>query len=471
MSVHPRRCTRAQRGALSVWFAATAATCALMAFVVFDVGAISVGRQRLADATDAAAFSGATAQARALNFAALSNRTIIANEVFIAQVVSFDSWLRYAIKFEQNVGLAVTGFFPALIAWLVPLDRLLSRVGDSVSTVGELAVSQTSGIDLALAGAVDLALLATPATAQALAAATLQANPFSGADGQIDHPAPYAALQPALAAHNAAQFAALTHRYAGRERSRAAEVVLDSRDHFSQDRPGHALLNVNIGIAGLSKSSGGTLLKQYDRWEAQDTLEAWSIDGALGGPIAWGRAVDAAARTRGDYWCGPNVDANTPCTRPTRWSWTWAWISTDPWQGFRGIPVLHDVAAKGAKDPAADFIVASELTRDALALSDAQQLATASGASAPGTPAPGAHLAGNRLQGLARARVAFVRPTDPRDSTASHLVRTDGATEYASLFNPYWQARLAPLTHAQRAAWLLPMGVPPARAFAEELLP
>jgi hypothetical protein len=51
----------------------------------------------------------------------------------------------------------------------------------------------------------------------------------------------------------------------------------------------------------------------------------------------------------------------------------------------------------------------------------------------------------NELSSVAAAEVYFQRPTP----------RADGRTEYPSLFNPYWQARLAEPTLAQRAEALL----------------
>jgi len=55
------------------------------------------------------------------------------------------------------------------------------------------------------------------------------------------------------------------------------------------------------------------------------------------------------------------------------------------------------------------------------------------------------NLNNNELSSVAAAEVYFARPT----------ARGDGRIEYPSLFNPYWQARLAEPTVAQRAEALL----------------
>jgi hypothetical protein len=51
----------------------------------------------------------------------------------------------------------------------------------------------------------------------------------------------------------------------------------------------------------------------------------------------------------------------------------------------------------------------------------------------------------NELSSVSAAEVYFERPAP----------RADGRVEYPSLFNPYWQARLAEPTIAQRAEALL----------------
>jgi putative Flp pilus-assembly TadE/G-like protein len=59
--------------------------------------------------------------------------------------------------------------------------------------------------------------------------------------------------------------------------------------------------------------------------------------------------------------------------------------------------------------------------------------------------------ASDKVAAIAKAEVYYSRPND-----LAYFQRTDNLTEYGSTFNPYWQARLAPLTYADRtvAAWV-----------------
>jgi hypothetical protein len=55
--------------------------------------------------------------------------------------------------------------------------------------------------------------------------------------------------------------------------------------------------------------------------------------------------------------------------------------------------------------------------------------------------------AANCMRAMAKAEAYFSRPRDL-------FPRGDGATEYGSLYSPYWQARLVPVSAAEQAASL-----------------
>ncbi len=69
---------------------------------MFNSGQIVAAKVRLLGAADAAAYSAALAEARALNFQAYMNRAIVANEVAIAQLVSLRSWSGYMNQLLQR---------------------------------------------------------------------------------------------------------------------------------------------------------------------------------------------------------------------------------------------------------------------------------------------------------------------------------------------------------------------------------
>ncbi len=71
--------------------------------ILFNQGQLIKNRAQLENAADAAAYSQAKLAARNMNFAAYTNRAMVANEVSIGQMVSLLSWAKH----YKNVGAFV----------------------------------------------------------------------------------------------------------------------------------------------------------------------------------------------------------------------------------------------------------------------------------------------------------------------------------------------------------------------------
>lgn len=80
-----------------------------------------------------------------------------------------------------------------------------------------------------------------------------------------------------------------------------------------------------------------------------------------------------------------------------------------------------------------------------------------------GSVDPPASLEGGRHLAFAKARVFFERPRRGlfNDDTAAPLWRPDHAKEHASLYSPYWQARLRDLSDKEKAALMGAVGIWP----------
>src|SRR3546814_7669572 len=70
---------------------ALAAVCGMALVALYNVGQTAAARVRLTHAADAAAYSGALAQARTLNLLAYINRTQVAHQVAMAPLVTLAS--------------------------------------------------------------------------------------------------------------------------------------------------------------------------------------------------------------------------------------------------------------------------------------------------------------------------------------------------------------------------------------------
>src|SRR5690606_2158102 len=96
-----------QSGQAVIWMLALLVSMSMVMVGIYSTGRVTSEKQKLTNATDAAAYSGALVQARALNMMAYGNRAMIANEVLLAQAVSLHSWTKYNAVAVENVRTVV----------------------------------------------------------------------------------------------------------------------------------------------------------------------------------------------------------------------------------------------------------------------------------------------------------------------------------------------------------------------------
>lgn len=400
---------------------------------VFNSGQIVAAKVRLVGAADAAAYSAALSEARALNFQAYMNRAIVANEVAIAQLVSLRSWSGYMNQLLRRSATIAT-VVPPLGEPLRALSRVWREIDRGVQRALPLLESAASHWNVeVLSRAQYLADAQGGGLAGTLARDIALANvPELGAHG----------VGGEFAVSNAARWHALTegHGRHGDERARLREVVMASRDGFTRAR------GWTLGLPPLAtlKKRGGTDLIGYDSWRGMDTL-ALRVPVLLGTrewPLAWHAAENRrhVAGSRGEH--GGSYRDNPRSSRN-------AARDLVAKNGYAGLPAYRDVRIVRAQ-PVAPLRFDLELRQPGgtIATSDIALggAATVVPGEEPKQAVPAYHS--GAAYALSAAQVTFQRP----------LGRADRQTELANLFNPYWQARLAPVTHAQRLAAALARG-------------
>lgn len=392
---------------------------------VFNSGQIVAAKLRLVGAADAAAYSAAQAQARALNFQAYMNRAVVANEVAIAQWVSLRSWSGYMKQVLDAAG-TVGALVPPLAAPMQSLahswdsiDRGLQRALPPL----EAAASAWNVEVLSRAGSV--------ADAQGVAVAdslaqqvALENLPELGSDG----------FGREFSAGNALQWRNFTATYGriGDGRARLREVVMDSRDGFTRER------GWTLGLPPLLalRKRGGTDLIGYESWRGMDTLalRVAALFGTREQPLAW-----QAAEDRRSVAPGRGVHGGSYRDNPRSSSYAARAITVRT--GYRGLPAYRDVRLTRRQDqPSLRYELELHQAAGTIATSDLvlNGAATVLPNEEVKVALPAYHS--GRVYALSAAQVAFQRPVG----------RSDRRRELASLFNPYWQARLAPVSRAQR---------------------
>lgn len=464
-------------------------------YFLFNTGQLTREKVKLVNTADAVAYSAGLLEARAMNFDAYGNRALVANEVAIAQMVSMASWARYV----ETVAPGVPAHYPGcqrLIPGLPATYALcygMQTLGDEVRQAASVIPSAARDVEVA-SEAAKAAIKASQSVLHAAGNALLlnarrdlmdrvaAANYRNDGSVRVD-------LVPLD--DNLNGFVRQYRRDGrdGDERARMGELVKLAayRDDFVRDR--RWVMRVAAPLDGSRddwsilptcydhrppfayidhvRRRGGTELLGYDEWKAMDTLSHHvqvSVHHFLRpstceqseNPLGYGSqtaireqeppagndggesgASDAGSQApEGSYGdsIGTNPDASALAQDPSA---KWA---------YSGIPDFYDLSADALAqaDPTLRFAI--RITRDK---AETRTTETASPVRAGGRLAiyDGDEavdtLSGRRaMAAVSGAEVFFDRPA-PRD---------DGKKELASLFNPFWQVRLAAPSAAVRGA-------------------
>lgn len=490
-----------QRGQTVLWFLATVASCCCIFALVYNVGQVANEKEKAVNAADASALSGALVEARMLNFQAYTNRAMIANEVTVAQLVSLDSWVQY-----DNELLYWIATYTSIIPYVDDVTQALSDVAQEVATgVNEFtqgALYVVEADNAILYGARAVAYGLGPVAANDIASQVAGANSTTF-DGRYDaQPQMVETFRAAMLVANSASWLSFISTNADDKRADAKAVILNSRDPFSTYRnEGYLIqgisdaLSVATGIStgglaylGLTKTSGGTQLDDYDHWVAQDSLDQTvsTLQFILGFiPDGYSTQVDPASPPLGygrvDADKDGSVGDDNLCSQTT----VNCTLAVDnakalTWKGTtgNGIPNIYDLSSRMAKSDdvcatnngsdGATLAFVSGVQKDGQATQTTQRLGsagldTADVAGPQGSPKMTDNLQnGDKMTSIGAACTFFLRPDlNASDRTQASLARSDGVHEYASLYNPYWQARLTQPSDTYKAGILAAIGADP----------
>jgi len=470
-----------QRGQALLWFLATTATCCAVLALVYNVGQVTNEKEKTINAADASALSGALVEARILNFEAYTNRAMIANEVTIAQFASMDSFIRYAQTLSQNIA--------TYTSWVPYLNDVTQTIADGVQAAQDVfdpvaygTITGVNGVIEALKVAREAANLVGAVAANEVAGQVAGANK-TVFNGRFDTaPEVNGTVNAAFLVVNEVTWMNFTSSYDGNDRGNAAQVILNSRDQFTKARGlGLVLDAINIamelntlGLSGIEKTSGSTTLVDYDHWAAQDSLDSWVLTPQfclgvipcgftrtyLPVPLGYGRTDVDSDGSVGRDLCNPSGGAPN-CTLAVNN----ANVIQPP--GWQGIPNIRDLANPGGAnnaDPSLTYVSAVQKSADATLTT--QRIGGGMNNVHINGPQGSPDLTDNlqnsdRLTSIAAARVFYARPDwNTRDITEGNLPRPDRKHEYASLYNPYWQARLTPPDPAMTTLLYAAIGKP-----------
>jgi hypothetical protein len=107
--------------------------------LMFNTGQKVTERSQVANAADAAAYSGAVWTARHLNFMAYTNRAMIANHAAVGHFVSYVSWVRYIHDSIEYID-RVTQWIPYVGQYVDTVEQIAEQVREITEQSAQIAV-------------------------------------------------------------------------------------------------------------------------------------------------------------------------------------------------------------------------------------------------------------------------------------------------------------------------------------------
>ncbi|HWK51718.1 MAG TPA: pilus assembly protein TadG-related protein [Steroidobacter sp.] len=372
--------------------------------VMFNTGQKVTERSQVANAADAAAYSGAVWTARHLNFIAYANRAMIANHVAVGHFVSYVSWVRYINDSIESID-RVTQWIPYVGQYVDLAEQISAQVRDATEQAAEITIPAIDAwnANIRAAQLEAHASLAFRNVQNLMDQTGRRYDPhirINDGDALSRMPEELHALLEAQLMTQSAAVPSFIQRYTtSRDRNSMQQLVnasLRGNSDLQRWIAGERGWRENLLAAQLRKR-GATSLSQSEGgadWRAEDQLQF---------------------RTRGVFgW--------------HRWQRIGDRVSTASAREFdsdyAGVPAYYNVSGSPGD---ASLRIAAIATKAQASVATADLL----GMTATAQP-------------LAVAAVARVEFRRPRGSAFVSL--GERRHEYANLFNPFWEAKLAPVT-------------------------
>jgi hypothetical protein len=373
--------------------------------IMFDTSQKVTEKSRVANAADAAAYSAAVWTARHLNFIAYINRAMIANHAAVGHLVSYVSWIRYVDDSIDSLD-NVTQWIPYVGQYVDVVQRIAGEIREATEREASVAVPAIDHWNAVLRAA----QLETQVSLAADGLQDLMARTASAYDPAI-HINDASALEQlpdelreVLEAQLIEQSAAVPgfiHRYsAGNDRNSVSQLIDASLrtnadlQHWLTGNRGwrEDLLAVQIRKRGNSTPTQGSSSAD---WQATDDLQFRRRDF-----LGWQR------------WMRIGDKPSTASAREFA-------------SNYAGVPNYFNVTG----DPADRSLpIMAIATRSSDVAASARLKAT---------------IEDYPIVVAALARVEF-----RRSSNSAFAPLADNRQEYSNLFNPFWEAHLAPLESA-----------------------
>ena len=465
---------RVQRGQALPFTLAFAAVTGLVVLLLFNSSQLANTKTVLQNAADAGAYSAAVLQARDHNFSAYTNRAIIANQVAVAQFVSLKSYLDDAKETQNRIKsfpISFYEYFPtAKPIWDLGKRMPVSSAQSIVSKMAPIAVKGLDKLIWALETAQDLHHKTTLAEALLVADEVVKKN-------DPDASMVKGAFMVGVSLVQVKKWDGYTKRHPANteaiEADRFAKVVVkdeNSTDKFTRNRSGvpspfwispvRLCPGVSLTVFGFYHAGGTRLSRNKKHWLGLDATQGggFALCVIPGTPPVTIFVPLLDIGGSGGALAGKNTsyDEGYKYNHP----------DSNRYGGARNIPpgILRyskgpgsTLDAKGGlQDYYRDVADTKKTPVNQASESNSAPVITIEVERKTSTVRLSSDLLpdsenirlddktkGKTMRTLASAQTYFYRPKENSSAfTRKNWRRNDGKTEMASLFSPYWQARL-----------------------------
>ncbi len=372
--------------------------------VMYNAGQKVTEKSHVANAADAAAYSGGVWTARHLNFMAYTNRAMVANHVGVGHFVSYASWVRYideTISFIANFAQ----FIPYAGQYIEIVQEIIAEVRDFTEESAEVAIPTMDTWNASYRAA-QMEAQASLAL-QNLTELMRRTGQAHDPDIRINDRDELASMPPAVRTALEMQVLAqmydvpfFVERYSADDDDGGIEELIGRSARINAD--------TTRWIAGERGWRFNTLTRQFRKqgstshsqsedaadWEARDSLQMRRRQ-----LFGWSRWSNV----------GPGADAS----------------ASEFDDDYEGVPAYYNVA--GAPS-GASLQVSAVATRRQASLGQREFREIGRTAAAADSHAV--------VASVATARIEFRRPS------AGFAALGRSTSEYSNLFNPFWEARL-----------------------------
>lgn len=377
-----------------------------MLAVMYNTGQKVTDKSQVANAADAASYSGAVWTARHLNFMAYTNRAMIANHVAVGHYISYISWFRYVADSIEQIS--------DYTSWIPYWGEIIEIINDIVSEVNSLNDDIAEGLVPAVDSLNTVYRAAQAETRASLVAGCLNDlmektaktyDPTISVNSNGDLSALPSVLRVFLQAevtYQVVQLPMFVKRYSAEDDddrikkliTQSYQAESDTRNWISGNR-GWSLDMPEVPVMHRLKKYGSTSMEQDDEsadWKASDELQ-------------FCHKVIKLFKTK--WKCVAIVDDDAKASE----------FDDD----YSGVPNYYNLDADPGDNPTLDIAAVASKKQAAVATKDLF----------------GVTNNDQPMLVASMARVEFKRPSGfgfPSVGTNKE--------EYANLFNPFWDAHL-----------------------------